>query len=66
MGALLIVAGDPNIEVELQHFHCVVDFFAEGDAVELIQQGFVEPLADPIGLRAFYLVRVWSMSSTAR
>ena len=33
----------------------VVDLFAERDAVELVEQGLVEALADTVGLRAFRL-----------
>src|SRR5215471_4502174 len=50
--ALFVIAGHPGIEVELQRLHRIVDLLAEGDTIELIQQRFVEPLADPVGLRA--------------
>jgi hypothetical protein len=48
-----VVVGDPRVEVGLQFVDTAVDLFAEGDAVELVEQGFVEPLADAVGLRAF-------------
>ena len=51
MWALLIVAGDPGIEVGLQLLDAGVDALAEGDLVELVQQRFVKALADPVGLR---------------
>src|SRR5260370_19938522 len=37
-------------EVKLQRFHGVVDLLAEGDAIELVQQRLMEPLADSVGL----------------
>ena len=42
----LIVALDPIIEIALQLADRAVDFLAEGDAVELVEHGLVEPLDD--------------------
>ena len=44
---------DPPIEIGLQLFDRSIKLFPEGDAIELVQRGLVEPLHDPIGLRAF-------------
>src|SRR5208337_1786614 len=44
---------DPPIEIGLQLCDGAIKLFAEGDAIELVQHGFVEPLHDSIGLRAF-------------
>jgi hypothetical protein len=51
----LIVACYPKIEIELQRVHRVIDLLAERDAIELVEQGLVEPLADAVGLRALHL-----------
>src|SRR5438105_14048385 len=42
----LIVFGDPGIEVGLQLVDRAIDLLAEGDAVELVQHGAMEALAD--------------------
>ena len=55
MGPLLVVFGDPRIKVGLQLVDGVIDLLAERHPVELIQDGAMEALADPIGLRAFGL-----------
>ena len=66
MGPDLVELAHPEIEVGLQVVDSGVDLLAEGDAVELVEHGLVEALDDAVGLRALGLVRVWSMSSTAR
>ena len=66
MWSLFVVPGDPGIEVSLQLLEAGVDAFAERHLIELLQDGFVEALADAVGLRALALVWLWSMSSTAR
>ena len=51
MRARLIILRDPTIEVRLQLGDRPVQGFAERHAIELIEQGLVEALADSIGLR---------------
>ena len=53
MGPVSIELFEPPIEIGLQLCDRAVKLFAEGDAVELVQHGPVEPLDDAIGLRAF-------------
>jgi hypothetical protein len=53
MGALLVVVDDPSIEIGLQLVDCAVDLLAERHAVELVEHGAVEALADAVVLRAF-------------
>ena len=52
MSALFIILLHPFVKISLQFLNAAVDLLAKGDAVELIQQGFVETLADAVGLRA--------------
>src|SRR5438067_10134805 len=52
MWSLFVVPGDPGIEVSLQLFEAGVNAFAERHLIELLQDGFVEALADAVGLRA--------------
>ncbi len=51
MRPLMVVRVDPYVKITLQLFQRRVDLLAEGDLVELVQDGLVEPLADPVGLR---------------
>ena len=44
----MIVLDKPGIEIGLQLVNGVVDLFAERHPIELIQQGAMEALADPI------------------
>ena len=53
MSSGLVVLIDPEIEIGLKLSDGVVDLFAESDAVELVEQGFVEPLDNTIRLWAF-------------
>jgi hypothetical protein len=46
---------EPGIEIGVQLLNRPVDLFAERDAVELVEQGAMEALADSVGLRAFSL-----------
>ena len=55
MGPRLVELAHPEIEVGLQVVDRGVDLLAEGDAVELIEHGFVEALDDAVGLRALGL-----------
>src|SRR5262249_31106384 len=61
MGPLLIVFGDPNIEVGLQLINGAVDLFAERHAVELIQVSAMEALA-----KCRLFVGSWSWCSCDR
>ena len=51
----LVVALDPTIEVALEFGDRSIDLLSEGDAVELIEHGLVEPLGDSVGLWALGL-----------
>lgn len=51
MRALFVVVGDPFIQVGLQLFDAAIDLTPERDLVELLQNRFVEALADAVGLR---------------
>ena len=42
----------PGVEIGLQLVDRRIDLFAEGDAIELVEHGFVETLDDGVGLRA--------------
>ena len=52
---MLIVFGDPSIEIGLQLVDRSVDPLAERHPVELVEDGAMEALADAIGLRALGL-----------
>jgi len=52
MGALLVVGRHPVIEAGLQHLGALAELLAEDDALELVEHGLVEALADAVGLRA--------------
>ena len=64
MGALLVVFGDPSIQVGLQLVDGAIDLLAERHPVELVEHGAMEALADAVGLRALGLGA--AVSSTAR
>jgi hypothetical protein len=51
----LVVALDPTIEVALEFGDRSIDLLSEGDGVELIEHGLVEPLGDSLGLWALGL-----------
>jgi hypothetical protein len=48
MRTLLVVIGEPGIEVDLQLLDCPIDLLAEGYSIELVQHGAMEALADAI------------------
>ena len=52
MGAYFIVLDKPEIEIGLQLSDRPIELLAERHAVELVEQGLVEALADAVGLRA--------------
>ncbi len=55
MGAVFIVIIEPKVKVDLQLVDRAVELLSERHAVELIEQGLVEPLDDAVGLRALGL-----------
>src|SRR6201981_3918222 len=55
MWPLLIVLAEPQIEIGLQLVDRTIHLFAERDTVELVENRFVEALADSVGLRALGL-----------
>ena len=55
MGADLVVLAEPFVQVGLQLGDRPVELLAKGNAVELVQHGLVEALADTIRLRALGL-----------
>jgi hypothetical protein len=55
-----------RVEVGLELVESAVELLAKRHAVELVEHGLVEALADPVGLRAAALVLVWSLSSSAK
>jgi transposase len=48
MGPVLVVLGDPSIKIGVQLVDRAIDLFAEGDPIELVQDGAMEALADAI------------------
>jgi len=55
MVAFSVVLVQPFIETILQRLDGFVELFAEGYLVELLQSGFVEALANAVGLRRLHL-----------
>src|SRR6516165_9002631 len=53
--APLVVVDEPGVEVALQLVDRAVDLLAEGNPVELVEDGAMEALANAIGLRALGL-----------
>src|SRR6266700_1593522 len=51
----LIVFANPQIKIGLELVDRTIHLFAESDAVELVEHGLVEALADAVGLRALGL-----------
>ena len=51
MGAFIVVVIDPKVQINLQLINAFIDLLAERYLIELLQNGFVEPLADAVGLR---------------
>src|SRR6478752_1150655 len=56
MRARFVVRRHPNVEIILQLVDGSIDFLAERHAIELVEHGSMEPLADSVGLRALGLV----------
>ena len=55
MGSLPVVVIYPGIQIGLQLIQRQIELLAERDLVKLLQNGFVETLANAIGLRMPYL-----------
>jgi hypothetical protein len=55
MCPLVIVTHQPLIQINLQALKIGIEFLSERDLVKLLQDGLVESLADPIGLRCLRL-----------
>ena len=55
MRALVVVVMQPFIQIGLQRVDAVIEFLAERDLVELLQDRLVEPLADAVGLGRLHL-----------
>src|SRR6266496_3504324 len=51
----LIVFAKPQIKIGLELVDRTIHIFAEGDAIELVEHGLVEGLADAVCLRALWL-----------
>ena len=50
VGAFIVVVIDPKVQIILQLINVFIDILAERHLIELLQNGFVEPLADAVGL----------------
>ena len=50
MGAFIVVVIDPFVEIVPRLLDGLVDLLSECHLVELLQDGFVEPFADAVGL----------------
>ena len=50
MRALVVVMMQPFIQIGLQRVDSVMELLSERNLVELLQDRFVEPLADAVGL----------------
>ena len=51
VGTLKIIVFQPVVKIALQHGDVGVDLFAECDRVKLLQDGFMKPFTDTVGLR---------------
>ena len=50
MCAFSIELLQPIVKIALKLFDTFVDMFSKGHLVELVENGFMEPLNDPVGL----------------
>ena len=50
MGAFIVVVIDPFVQIDLQLLDGLINLLSESDLIELLQDSFVEPLADAVGL----------------
>ena len=51
MCTLIIVVVQPYVQIGLQLIQIAIEFFAERDLIEFLQDRLVEALADSVGLR---------------
>ena len=51
MSSFIVVVRQPLVQIFLQLLQRLVQFFAEGHLIKLVQDRLMEPLADPIRLR---------------
>lgn len=50
MRAVFVVVIDPFVEIFLKGVNAVIDLFSKRHLIELLQDGFMEPLADAVCL----------------
>jgi hypothetical protein len=50
MRAIMIVRAEPRVKIGLERLQRCVDLLAEGNLVELIEDGLMETFADPVSL----------------
>ena len=50
MGALLVVVHEPSVKIGLPLLQRAIDLLPKRHAIELVQQGLMEALANPVGL----------------
>ena len=50
MCAFSIELLQPIVKIALKLFNASVDMFSKGHLVELVENGFMEPFNDPVGL----------------
>jgi hypothetical protein len=50
VGAFIVVVVDPQLLIILQLINVFIDLLVERHLIEFMQNGFVKPLADAIGL----------------
>ena len=51
VGAFIVIVIDPKIQIILYLINVFIDFLTEHHLIELLQNGFVGPLADAVDLR---------------
>ena len=55
MWSIVIVLGQPRVQVSLQVLEPIIELLPKRDAIKLILDGAMETLADAVGLRALGL-----------
>ena len=66
VGAFIVVVIDPFVQIVLQLLDGLIDFPAECHLIELLQDGFVEPFADAVGLGSGLFSSLRSRGMTGR
>jgi hypothetical protein len=51
MGSIIVVIKQPFVQIFLEFIQVAIELFAERDLIELLQNGLVEALRNPVGLR---------------